>query len=250
MNANDEIRLNFKPLYLQVKDRMLNMIESKVYKFGEKLPAEPELAKMFGVSRSTIREALRALAQEGVVMIRHGLGTFVAGGHAYVKSDIEDLSSITKAIQQRNWVPGTTNARMCEETADEELAERLQMSKAGPVIHIERVRTADSMPVFYSVHKVVKERAGDKVLRWDMDGSFLEFLGTECGIHILYAVTAILPVSNPEEITRKMGIAQDVPVLLLDQIHYDINNRPVFRSYDYYRADVFKFHIVRRVRRY
>lgn len=249
MNTGEDMHLNFEPLYVQIKEKMLALIEEKTYKFGEKLPAEPELARIFGVSRPTIREALRALAQEGVVIIRHGLGTFVAGGQAYVKSDLEELTSITRAIRQRGWNPGTTKAVMREEMADEELAERLQMSSPGPVIHIERVRTADSVPVFYSVHKIVKERAGEKVLRWNMDGSFLEFLEKECGIHTLYAVTAILPVPNPKEVTGKMGIPCDVPVLLLDQIHYDVNNKPVFRSYDHYRTDIFKFHVVRRMKR-
>lgn len=112
---------------------MPGLIEEKVYKFGEKVPAEPELARVFGVSRATIREVLRFLADEGdVIIIRHGLGTFVAGGQAHVKSDIEGLNSITKAIKQRNRTPGTVDALMYEEIADDEIAERLQMSKSGP----------------------------------------------------------------------------------------------------------------------
>lgn len=194
-------------------------------------------------------DVLMSGEQEGTVMTRHGRGTFLAGGQAYVKSDIEELTSITGAIRRRNWTPGTMDARMHEEPADEELAERLQVGELDPVIHIERVRTADSVPVFYSIHKAAKQRCGDRVLAWNMDGSFLEFPEGRCGIYILYAVTAILPVPDADETTRRMGVSRDVLVLLLDPVHYDVDNRLVFRSYDYYRADVLKFHTVRRLRR-
>ena len=74
MEAGKNISLNFKPLYIQVKEKLLNMIEAKELRFGEKLPSEPDLARMFGVSRSTVRAAIRELAQEGAVLVRHGLG--------------------------------------------------------------------------------------------------------------------------------------------------------------------------------
>ena len=56
MHADKNISLNYKPLYVQVKDRLLNMIERKELRFGEKLPSEPDLARMFSVSRATVRE--------------------------------------------------------------------------------------------------------------------------------------------------------------------------------------------------
>ena len=74
MNMDEGMSLTYKPLYVQVKDRLLEMIERKELRFGEKLPSEPDLAKMFGVSRSTVREAIRVLSQEGAVIVRHGLG--------------------------------------------------------------------------------------------------------------------------------------------------------------------------------
>ena len=248
MEAGKNISLNFKPLYVQVKDRLLDMIEGREFRFGEKLPSEPELAKIFGVSRSTVRAAIREMAQEGAVIVRHGLGTFVAGSRLHVKSDLGGLKSITWAIKQRGWTPGTANQEMYEDVADNELAEKLQIAESSPIVCIKRVRTADSIPVFYSIHKLVKDATGKKILNWDMEGSFLEFLKSPCEIDILYAVSTVLPVNNREEIAGKLEIDLTTPILLLDQIHYDVNNKPIFRSYDYYRTDIFEFNIVRRMR--
>jgi len=248
MNMDEGMSLTYKPLYVQVKDRLLEMIERKELRFGEKLPSEPDLAKMFGVSRSTVREAIRVLSQEGAVIVRHGLGTFVAGSQFYVRRDLSTLRSITWAIKQRGWTPGTINAEMYEDVADSELAEKLQIAQSAPIICVTRVRTADSHKVFYSVHKMAKEPLGNKILKWNMDGSFLEFLKYQCDIDILYAVSTVLPVKKPEEITEKLGIDPTTPILLLDQIHYDVSNKPIFRSYDYYRTDIFEFNVVRRIR--
>ena len=103
----DNFKLNHMPLYLQIKEKLAQDIRDKKYKYGEKLPSELELA-MFGVSRSTLREAVR-LAQEGLVSIRQGLGTFVTGTRLDIISNIAELHSITKIIQQHGWTQAQLN---------------------------------------------------------------------------------------------------------------------------------------------
>ena len=71
------IRTDNRHLYLQVIDRLKEDIEKGVFKEKEKLPSEFELAKTLGVSRATLREALRLLEEENVIVRRHGVGTFV-----------------------------------------------------------------------------------------------------------------------------------------------------------------------------
>jgi DNA-binding FadR family transcriptional regulator len=62
----------------QVIDRVRMLIHDGTYRVGDRLPAEPTLCEVFGVGRSTLREAMRALANRGLVDVRHGGGTFVA----------------------------------------------------------------------------------------------------------------------------------------------------------------------------
>lgn len=62
----------------QVVSRVRALIEDRSYRVGERLPPEPDLSSMFGVGRSTVREAMRVLASRGLVDVRHGEGTFVA----------------------------------------------------------------------------------------------------------------------------------------------------------------------------
>lgn len=244
----DDFSLNHMPLYMQIKEKLAQDIRDKKYKYGEKLPSELELAALFGVSRSTLREAIRALSQEGLVSIRRGVGTFVTGTRLDILSNIAELHSITKIIQQHGWTPGTRNPLMREEEPDGELVERLQMKAKGKILHVERVRTADGKPVFFSIQKVGKPELIEKLRHWDMDDSINKFIQQECGVFITHAVTEILPIKSSQEIASKMGVSEEVPILLMDQIQYDRNNEPIFRSYDYYRTDVFRFNLIRTLR--
>jgi GntR family transcriptional regulator, transcriptional repressor for pyruvate dehydrogenase complex len=62
----------------QVIDRVRGLVADRTYRVGDRLPAEADLCTLFGVGRSTIREAMRVLANRGLIDIRHGEGTFVA----------------------------------------------------------------------------------------------------------------------------------------------------------------------------
>lgn len=88
-------------LYLKVIERIKEDIKNGIYTEKEKLPSEFELSKKLGVSRATLREALRILEEEHVIIRRHGVGTFVHSKPLFL-SGIEQLNSVTKMIEQAN----------------------------------------------------------------------------------------------------------------------------------------------------
>lgn len=72
-------KMNKKLLGSQVEDELMNYIRNEPVEIGEKIPNEFELAEKFGVGRSTIREAVKALESKGVLEVRRGAGTYVTG---------------------------------------------------------------------------------------------------------------------------------------------------------------------------
>ena len=100
------IKTDNRHLYLQVIDRLKKDIEAGMYREKEKLPSEFDLSKQLGVSRATLREALRILEEESVIVRRHGVGTFVNAKPLFT-SGIEQLSSVTNMIRQAGMDPGT-----------------------------------------------------------------------------------------------------------------------------------------------
>ena len=100
------IRADNRHLYLQVIDKIKQNIEKGIFKEKERLPSEFDLSKQLGVSRATLREALRILEEENIIVRRHGVGTFVNTKPTFL-SGIEQLNSITHMIEQAGMKAGT-----------------------------------------------------------------------------------------------------------------------------------------------
>ena len=147
------IKSDHRHLYLQVIDHLKQDIEEGTYKEKEKLPSEFDLAKKLGVSRATLREALRILEEENVIIRRHGVGTFVHAKPVF-SSGIEQLNSVTNMIKQAGMKPGTIflSSTTLEPTDDD--IRRFSCAIDEEIVVIERVRTANGKPVVYCIDKI------------------------------------------------------------------------------------------------
>ncbi|WP_397537567.1 GntR family transcriptional regulator [Rummeliibacillus pycnus] len=238
------IKSDHRHLYLQVIDHLKADIEQGVYKENEKLPSEFELSKSLGVSRATLREALRLLEEENIIVRRHGVGTFVNPKPLFT-SGIEQLSSISSMIEDAGMQPGTNYISSTEHLSNEEDIKRFQCDADESLITIERVRTADGEPVVYCVDQVpAKYLAADFLLRHN--SSIFSALEESGEIHVAYAVTFIDPVGYHSQVSPILQCGRETALLVLKQLHYDDNDRVVLYSRNYFRADKFSFHVVRK----
>lgn len=115
-------------------------IASGVFKIGDKLPIEPELMKSFGVGRSSVREAIKILANRGLLSVRQGVGTFVESqitvseplGQRLKRADIKDLDEVRKLLELKIAEKAAENhtAKQIEEMKGH-LAERNKAAKSG-----------------------------------------------------------------------------------------------------------------------
>ncbi|MDB5029338.1 GntR family transcriptional regulator [Mucilaginibacter sp.] len=90
----------------QVANKIRHDIDQNKYTSGEKIPAEPELMKLYGVGRSTIREAIKTLAMTGILKVQQGSGTFVNGGieHETIdqrlrRGDFDEINAVRKLLE-------------------------------------------------------------------------------------------------------------------------------------------------------
>jgi DNA-binding FadR family transcriptional regulator len=90
----------------QVANKIRQDIDQKKYKAGEKIPAEPELMKLYGVGRSTIREAIKTLAMTGILKVQQGAGTFVNTGvpqetiyQQFQRADFDEIKAVRKLLE-------------------------------------------------------------------------------------------------------------------------------------------------------
>ncbi|MCX7568587.1 GntR family transcriptional regulator [Tumebacillus sp. DT12] len=238
----NQLRLDTRPLYMLVIDRIKDQSANGEWPPGTRLPSEFELAKLFGVSRATLREALRVLEEEGVVVRRHGIGTFIAE-RSVVQAGIEQLFSVTEWIERANRIPGTIGLTATEGEASPEDLERFGLNTPEPFWFITRIRTADGDPVVY---------CEDRIPQSVLPSGLNEFSGSiftdleRVGRTIAYAETAIKPIAGHEIVFPALGVREGDALLLLEQMHFDSNGCPVLLSANYFRTDTFHFHVLRR----
>lgn len=134
------------PLYLQVRQGLARMIRQGYFGADDALPSERALAEDLGISRVTARKALQALAQDGLVLRRHGSGNYVA---PQLEQPLTRLASFTEELLQRGFVPGSRWLRRTVGAALPADLVGLGLSPGAQVARLERVRMADDTPMAY-----------------------------------------------------------------------------------------------------
>ena len=232
-----------KSRYLIIMDNIKEEIDKGNFKPGERLPSEPELAKHFKVSRSTVREALRALEQENIITKKHGIGTFVNKKPLY-SSGIEELFSVTDLILRGGHTPGTRLIFSDYITPSVEEKEKLNLKNDEKILLVKRIRTSNQEPLVYCIDKI-PEHLLPKGCTLDRESIF-HFLEDKANIKIDYATTNIETTHYLPEISDSLKCDEETPLLILKQSHYDENDQLVLYSINYFRSDNFSFHVFRK----
>jgi GntR family transcriptional regulator len=230
-----------------VRDRLLSRIARGKLRPGSQLPPEPDLAAELGVSRATLREALRSLQDEGLLTRSRGTGTFVSHVPRMLSS-LDANFGVTDAIRAAGMEPGFEEAVTRIEPALAAEAARLHVEPGEHVVVVERVRTADGRRVVWSQ---------DVVPAWVLDrrpealptlarGSMYETLEREIGISIHHGVARFAPMKADRPTAQKLGVPRNTLVLYLQQVDFDDGGRPVLSSHEWHLADAFDFTVIRR----
>jgi GntR family transcriptional regulator len=228
------------------KEQLLEYIEKNQYEYQDRLPSEAQIQEMLGVSRSTVREALALLEQEGIVYKIQGKGTFLATLPIKIKNGLEELRSTTDTIRKFGYVPGTKGYKVRKITADTDMQQKLNLSPDDKVLTFERIRTANELVAAYCIDTFPEKIFKGKLPQQDYQGSMFEYLERDLDIHIEYAVAEILPASFEGKMCEKLGIPQDTFFILLKQIHFDRQGQPMIYSMDYYNSNIFRFFVNRK----
>lgn len=237
------IRSDNRHLYLQVIDRLKQDIEKGIYKEKEKLPSEFDLAKQLGVSRATLREALRILEEDNTIIRRHGVGTFVNSKPLFT-SGIEQLNSVTDMIELAGMKPGTIFLSSSTQGPTEEDIRRFTCSANEEIFVMERVRTANGEPVVYCVDKVPARIF--PAASTQEEESIFRILDDEANRRITYAIAQIEPIGYHEKISPILECEPETALLVLKQMHFDEMDEPILFSVNYFKADKFSFHVLRK----
>lgn len=138
-----------EPMYIKIHNKIKRDIEKHVYKVGDRIPAERQLAVKFGVSRMTLRQAIKTLEDEGILERRLGSGTYVASQK--VQEKMSGIMSFTEITQANGQTPSSKliSYQVGKPSLSEK--ERLELKSDDEILRMERIRYADDTPICYEV---------------------------------------------------------------------------------------------------
>lgn len=134
-----------EPLWHQAEMTLRSLIERGEWSSGSQIPNEDRLCEMLGISRITVRHALRNLEEAGLLRREHGRGTFVRS--ATVVAGVRGLTSFTDEMKTLALAPSTQLLEARRVPADEEMADALEIALGDPVVQLKRLRLGNGMPI-------------------------------------------------------------------------------------------------------
>lgn len=224
-------------IYRSVVNYLNEYISIPVRKEGDTLPSEKQLAQQLGVSRNTVRKALAALEQEGVIEKRQGAGSFIRQKKA--TTQLQGFMGFSE-IARSHGKPAVSKVLHFEVIpASENIAEHLQCAAEEPVFHVKRVRTIDNIPMQLEETWLSATRFPRLTIE-HMNHSKFDFFEQECGITIAGCYETFFTGLARRDVARILNLSEQDPVIKIETQAIEQSGRPLDYSLLYNNNYEFK----------
>ncbi|MEV7392704.1 GntR family transcriptional regulator [Streptomyces sp. NPDC091215] len=224
-------RASPRPLHQQLAEQLRHAIEHGRLAPGTRLISETELARQTGLSRITVRHAVASLTDEGLLVRRRGVGTYVAYVPVGGATDLTALHDDLRAAGSRPVTDLLSNADVC---ASAEVADALAVPEGSPVTRLERLQHADGEGTAYLCHYLPVGRPRLDAGRLSSAGLYAMMQAS--GITVRSVRQAIGARRAGARESELLGIAEGSAVLTMRRTMYDHAGRPVEHATHCYPA--------------
>jgi GntR family transcriptional regulator, phosphonate transport system regulatory protein len=240
--ANTAKRPESKPatggvaLWRRIADELEQSINQGTFRAGTKLPAETEIAERFGVNRHTVRRAIAALTERGLVRAERGSGTYIEADR--ITYPIRRRTRFSEIIGGAGHTVGGRLVASSIENADTEIAKRLKLKPSAPVIRMERVRQADGVPIVASTTWLPANRFPNAARIYAMSSNSMTRMLANFGVRDFTRertrVTAAVAEAADAE---SLKIALGRPLLVVESVDADPDGVPILTTRSRFASD-------------
>jgi len=219
------------PLHYQLTELLRQVVEGGRWAVGEQIPAEEDLCAYFSLSRTTVRKALDALVNEGLLRRERGRGSFIAE-RKLVEGLINRPVGFFDDMAERGLHVTTRVLEIREMQPPEIVAKELELGPGESVIFLDRLRFIQNEPVVL-VTTFVPSRLCSNLLQVDLTNTGLyTVLRKNCGFRLARAKRFVEAVAANEHEAQLLKVKRGAPLLLIESTVYLADGRPI----DYYKA--------------
>ena len=233
-----------RPLSHSVVRALRERIAAQGLEPGDRLPSEPELARSLGVSRSSLREGIALLEEDGVVRRLHGSGTYVSHRPG-VRNDLSRNFAVSSMIAAMGLEPGSVAEECALETVPPHVAAPLGVDAGTPVCALRRVRTAAGRRVVDSTDWCRADVLPLEAMSALAGGSIYAALA-ERGLPVHHGVATITPAVAQGDVARRLGVPPGTLLMTLFQLDSTADGTVVLVSQEHHLADAFEITVYRR----
>ncbi|MEC0282174.1 GntR family transcriptional regulator [Terribacillus saccharophilus] len=226
------------PLYFQLEQAIRERIESGSLPSGEMLPPERHYTESLGISRMTVRHAMQALIEDGLLERRKNKGLFVKV-RPYHQS-LSKLTSFSEDMQARGLSSSSSILEWKEIKLSSMTADKLHKEIGAAAIRIKRLRSADQEPIAVETITSPLEMAKD-LTENKLKESFYAYLESEMGLTLHRAEQEIEADLADEELAGLLNVTPGDAVLRIHRLSYLQDGRPFEYVTSTYRADKYTF---------
>lgn len=229
-----------------IRQELLDAMRSGEYAHSERLPRESVLAEKLGISRTQLRDILASLEREGFITRRHGVGTIINRHVVDVETRMDIEVEFMDMIRRSGHIPDVAKVEIAERTADQRVAEKLNIPVGTPILCLSRLCTADGKPAIYCEDVIEKDAVKHPYTEADLKLPVFDFLRQFCEINAYMDLTDLRPVVADKALAEIFQIPVGSPLLNMDELDYDIEGRPVFCSNEYFVDGIFHHTVMRK----
>ncbi len=235
-------------LHYQAQLYLRDLIENGTYVPGQKFPSEGAFAEQLGISRPTLREALHNLQSEGMIVRKHGVGTFVSPSRANrLESGLEVLESIEHIASRRGLKTEMGKVEIEERPPNHVEIAGLECDPNEQILSVARTILIDKKPVAHLWDAILTKYLRKEELEEMFHGSVLDIFLKRGRPMLTYSFTGLAAVAVDSILARQLEIPPKTPLLRLEAKLFTQDNTVVDYSISYFVPDYFDFHVIRRI---
>jgi GntR family transcriptional regulator len=233
----------------QVKIHIKEQIVQGAFDAG-RIPSETTLATDLNVSRNTVRDALSRLEMEGVIIRKHGAGTFVNKAVALVKTRLAEIVPYEEMILDQGYQPSIQIVRMDHEPASQEMAQEFGIIEGEELFVGEKIYLADEKPVIFYRLYAPNFKLNFPATSDDFRLPVTEFVDRISEQELTYSVSELVPLNAPPWLTEALDLPEETaPLISFEESGFNPENDMIIKTYSFFRNDLLHLRLVRRVPR-